>query len=613
MAQALPLLTTPSRYGTLVIPTLRERLTKQQLQRRHTCAKALFLLLGLAPALLYFGLWGEVPLLQQFEERKSAVGAVLGAVQRAAFLLVTVPYVLMLRHVRVNNHCSMTLVYALVAAGGFALALHWQLRTRLGEGYGTEFNVVLWATALASGAALQLLDVIVWSATSPVRPEFVRSVGAGSTIGALLVPCLAVVQVIGSPDGTDEVDWWGEEATKASVSVVFFVLGTIGVVAAGTWWLLAGTLCCCLDGCGQRRGVSAYHASTSHALAVRLDALNDPDVPPYVPPPPSDTPATTTTTLHARHWLLGWAPATTRLTPCCVPRCRSFWSLRPSRLADMGNPDDLAVLGETRRPAPPLDTAPRVWGQPDLGDRRDTVSGYLTSDDEENMTPSTAEWAVTSGHSHAAPGSRADTLRRMLLAESHAGSAIGAPPPLVEGQETAYPPHTHTSTGSAGMQAAELAQAQGVPGSSADRYGRRRTRTDEEADERKRRRGGGRTEAALRRLRSDRGSGCCCCRGCVRACACLWPRCCMLDPGTWRLLRHAKRRLIAIAVVSALAGAAAPGALSHAAAAYVPYDASVVPVDDDSGHGAGAAGAHAYPGEDDRPFDVDALSVAIAA
>ena len=85
----------------------------------------------------------------------------------------------------------------------------------------------------------------------------------------------------------------------------------------------------------------------------------------------------------------------------------------------------------------------------------------------------------------------------------------------------------------------------------------------------------------------------------------------MLAPATWRLLRHAKRRLIAIAVVSVLAGATAPGALSHAAAAYVPYDASIVPVDDDSGHGAGAH--HVYPGEDDRPFDVDALSVSIAA
>ena len=97
--QIMPLLSSPSPYGTLHMPTLQDRLSQRQLRRRHRCGRILFFLAGLAPALLFYGLWGEVPLLQQYEERKSAVGAVLGAVQRSAFLLVTVPYLLLLRYV----------------------------------------------------------------------------------------------------------------------------------------------------------------------------------------------------------------------------------------------------------------------------------------------------------------------------------------------------------------------------------------------------------------------------------------------------------------------------------------------------------------------------------
>ena len=75
----------------------RDKLTEGALRRRHYLGHVLFFLLGFAPSLLYFGLWGEVPLLQQYEERASAVGAVVGAVQRAAFLAITLPYLFMLR------------------------------------------------------------------------------------------------------------------------------------------------------------------------------------------------------------------------------------------------------------------------------------------------------------------------------------------------------------------------------------------------------------------------------------------------------------------------------------------------------------------------------------
>jgi len=164
------------------------------------------------------------------------------------------------------------------------MALHWQLRTRVGEGNGAEFNLVLWASALLSGAAFQLFEAVAWSALSPIRPAFSRSVGLGVTVGSITVPLLAVVQVIGSPDLNDAVHWWGLEASKTSVSVLFFVLGLVGCVSMIAWWALAGTLCqrqmCCCCCFAASRGSSSRRDRA--ALAYQLDTLNDPDVPPCV-------------------------------------------------------------------------------------------------------------------------------------------------------------------------------------------------------------------------------------------------------------------------------------------------------------------------------------------
>ena len=98
--------------------------------------------------------------------------------------------------------------------------------------------------------------------------------------------------------------------------------------------------------------------------------------------------------------------------------------------------------------------------------------------------------------------------------------------------------------------------------------------------------------------------------------SCCWCCCRGFRSDTWRLLRHARRRLVLLAIMGVINGAVAPGGLSHAAAAYVPYDSVVPP--DEYGVGAGtirsrhALHSGGHGGLSDRPFDVDALSVAIA-